>query len=80
MGWMVGFGVPVVLMILSALSFSLASPFYVKSKPKASWITGLAQVVVASFRNRSVELSTQATVEVRAIIQRDQCFQCQVKD
>jgi peptide/histidine transporter 3/4 len=64
-GWMVGFGVPVVLMILSALSFSLASPFYVKSKPKASWITGLAQVVVASFRNRSVELSTQATVEVR---------------
>jgi len=65
MGWMVGFGVPVVLMILSALSFSLASPFYVKSKPKASWITGLAQVVVASFRNRSVELSTQATVEVR---------------
>ncbi|KAL9338924.1 hypothetical protein Peur_067939 [Populus x canadensis] len=63
-GWMVGFGVPVVLMILPALSFSLASPFYVKSKPKASWITGLAQVVVASFRNRSVELSTQATVEV----------------
>ncbi|XP_011026626.1 PREDICTED: protein NRT1/ PTR FAMILY 1.2-like [Populus euphratica] len=65
MGWMVGFGVPVMLMILSGLSFSLASPFYVKSKPKASWITGLAQVVVASFRNRSVELSTEATVEVR---------------
>ncbi|CAK7353250.1 unnamed protein product [Dovyalis caffra] len=65
MGWMVGFGVPVVLMIFSALSFFLASPFYVKLKPKASWITGLAQVVVASFRNRSIKLSTPATVEVR---------------
>ncbi|CAK7353254.1 unnamed protein product [Dovyalis caffra] len=65
MGWTVGFGVTVVLMILSALSFFLASPFYVKSKPRASWITALVQVVVASFRNRSLKLSTQATVEMR---------------
>ncbi|CAK7353222.1 unnamed protein product [Dovyalis caffra] len=65
LGWMVGFGVPVVVMIFSALSFFLASPFYVKLKPKASWIPGLAQVVMAFFRNRSIKLSTQATVEVR---------------
>ncbi|CAK7353256.1 unnamed protein product [Dovyalis caffra] len=64
MGWMVGFGVPVVLMILSALSFFSATPLYVQSKPKASWITGLAQVVVASFRNRSIKLPSQATDEV----------------
>ncbi|KAJ6856589.1 hypothetical protein NC651_038287 [Populus alba x Populus x berolinensis] len=63
-GWMVGFGVPVVLMILSSLSFFVASPSYVKSKPKASWITGLAQVVVGSIRNRRIKLSSQATDKV----------------
>ncbi|KAJ6373001.1 hypothetical protein OIU76_027352 [Salix suchowensis] len=61
MGWMVGFGVPVVLMIMSSLSFFVASPSYVKSKPKASWITGLARVVVCSIRNRRIKLSSQAT-------------------
>ncbi|KAF9662243.1 hypothetical protein SADUNF_Sadunf18G0032900 [Salix dunnii] len=64
MGWMVGFGVPVVLMILSSLSFFVASPYYVKSKPKASWITGLAQVVVCCIRNRRIKLSSQATDKV----------------
>uniref|UniRef100_A0A6N2NF67 Uncharacterized protein n=2 Tax=Salix viminalis TaxID=40686 RepID=A0A6N2NF67_SALVM len=64
MGWMVGFGVPVVLMILSSLLFFVASPSYVKSKPKASWITGLARVVVCSIRNRRIKLSSQATDKV----------------
>ncbi|CAN1218824.1 Protein NRT1/ PTR FAMILY 1.2 [Linum perenne] len=35
MGWQVGFGVPLVLMMFSTLSFFLASPFYVCSKPKS---------------------------------------------
>ena len=64
MGWMVGFGVPVVLMIMSSLSFFVASPSYVKSKPKAKWITGLARVVVCSIRNRRIKLSSQATDKV----------------
>ncbi|CAN1161960.1 Protein NRT1/ PTR FAMILY 1.2 [Linum perenne] len=53
MGWQVGFGVPLVLMMFSTLSFFLASPFYVCSKPKSSLLTGLAQVFVASYHNRS---------------------------
>ncbi|XP_044464349.1 protein NRT1/ PTR FAMILY 1.2-like [Mangifera indica] len=64
LGWKVGLGVPAVLMFLSALSFFLASPFYVKLKAKTSLLTGLAQVIVASYRNRNVKLSSQATDEV----------------
>ncbi|KAJ9168308.1 hypothetical protein P3X46_019851 [Hevea brasiliensis] len=65
MGWKVGFGVPVVLMIMSALSFFLASPIYVKSSlPKSSLLTRFAQVFVAAYKNRSIPSSTQATNEV----------------
>lgn len=64
MGWKVGFGIPVVLMILSTLSFFLASPIYVKSKAKAGWLDGFARVLVASFRNRSIKLSSQVTDDV----------------
>ncbi|KAJ6373003.1 hypothetical protein OIU76_027354 [Salix suchowensis] len=59
LGWKVGFGVPVVLMILSTLSFFLASPIYVKPKAKANWLVGFARVLVASFRKRRIELCSQ---------------------
>ncbi|CAI0408987.1 unnamed protein product [Linum tenue] len=55
-GWSAGFGVCVVLMVLSALSFFLASPFYVKPAAKASLVTELAQVVVAAWTKRSIKL------------------------
>ncbi|GMY38364.1 protein NRT1/ PTR FAMILY 1.2-like isoform X1 [Fagus crenata] len=61
MGWTVGFGIPALLMFLSALSFYLASPFYVKSKANSSLLTGFTQVVVASYKNRHIQLSSQAT-------------------
>ncbi|XP_038709042.1 protein NRT1/ PTR FAMILY 1.2-like isoform X2 [Tripterygium wilfordii] len=64
LGWKVGFGVPVVLMFFSALSFFLASCWYVKSKGKASLVTGFAHVLVASYRNRHVQLSGVATDEM----------------
>ncbi|XP_047306652.1 protein NRT1/ PTR FAMILY 1.2-like [Impatiens glandulifera] len=56
LGWKIGFGVPLVLMFLSALSFFLASSLYVKSKPNSSLITGLIQVIVASFKKRNLSL------------------------
>ncbi|KAJ6674126.1 OLIGOPEPTIDE TRANSPORTER-RELATED [Salix viminalis] len=59
LGWKVGFGVPVVLMILSTLSFFLASPIYVKPKAKANWLVGFARVLVASFRKRRIGLCSQ---------------------
>uniref|UniRef100_A0A6N2NEY9 Uncharacterized protein n=1 Tax=Salix viminalis TaxID=40686 RepID=A0A6N2NEY9_SALVM len=64
MGWKVGFGIPVVLMILSTVSFFLASPIYVKSKAKAGWLDGFARVLAASFRKRSIKLSSQVTDDV----------------
>lgn len=56
MGWTVGFGVPAVLMFIATLSFFLASPFYVKLEIKRNILTGLAQVLVASYRNRLLQL------------------------
>ncbi|CAL1386395.1 unnamed protein product [Linum trigynum] len=55
-GWSAGFGVCVVLMVLSAVSFFSASVFYVKPVAKASLVTELAQVVVAAWTKRSIKL------------------------
>ncbi|GFS44906.1 major facilitator superfamily protein [Actinidia rufa] len=57
-GWEVGFGVPVVLMLLSVVPFYLASPLYIKLKPKSGLITGIVQVIVAAYRNRHFVLSS----------------------
>lgn len=59
MGWALGFGAPVLLMLFSTLLIFLGNPFYVKLKPKSSLITGLIQVIVASYRNRCLRLSSQ---------------------
>ncbi|PHT32601.1 hypothetical protein CQW23_28938 [Capsicum baccatum] len=60
MGWDLGFGAPVLLMLFSTVLIYLGTPFYVKLKPKSSLITGLFQVIVASYRNRCLRLSSQS--------------------
>ncbi|KAJ6674130.1 OLIGOPEPTIDE TRANSPORTER-RELATED [Salix viminalis] len=51
---------PVVLMILSTLSFFLASPIYVKPKAKAKLARRICfRVLVASFRKRRIGLCSQ---------------------
>ncbi|KAJ8440016.1 hypothetical protein Cgig2_020504 [Carnegiea gigantea] len=60
-GWRIGFGIPVILMFLSALSFFLASPFYVKNEARRSLLTSLAQVAVAAFRNRKLQLPSRVS-------------------
>lgn len=57
MGWAVGFGIPVILMLIATVSFFLASPFYVMAEVKRNMISGIAQVLVASYKNRSLQLS-----------------------
>jgi len=64
MGWKVGFGVPPVLMFLGTILFFSASSLYVKAKPKPSLLTGLAQVLVASWRNRHHEFPSQQSTEI----------------
>lgn len=60
-GWRIGFGIPVILMFLSGLSFFLAAPFYVMNKVKKSLLTGLVKVAVAAFRNRKMTLPPQGS-------------------
>ncbi|KAL9244626.1 hypothetical protein vseg_018387 [Gypsophila vaccaria] len=57
LGWMIGFGVPVVLMFLATLFFFLAAPIYVLIKANKNRLVRLLQVIVASFRNRKVNAS-----------------------
>ncbi|KAK3212964.1 hypothetical protein Dsin_017670 [Dipteronia sinensis] len=64
LGWTIGFGIPAVLMFLSAISFFLASPFYIKEKPNSNLLIGLVQVAVASFKNRHINISSQAIDEM----------------
>ncbi|KAJ7958569.1 protein NRT1/ PTR FAMILY 1.2 [Quillaja saponaria] len=59
MGWKVGFGIPVILMFISAVSFFIASPNYIKVLPKTNLLTRFAQVFVASYRKR--HLSPEVT-------------------
>ncbi|PHT66646.1 Protein NRT1/ PTR FAMILY 1.2 [Capsicum annuum] len=58
MGWGLGFGILVLLVLFSTVLFYLGTPFYVRLKPKSSLITGLFQVIVASYRNRCLRLSS----------------------
>ncbi|XP_047947032.1 protein NRT1/ PTR FAMILY 1.2-like [Salvia hispanica] len=51
-GWVIGFGVPVGLMLFACVMFFLGSRLYVKVRPDNSLLTGLAQVVAAAWRKR----------------------------
>ncbi|XP_047260896.1 protein NRT1/ PTR FAMILY 1.2 isoform X1 [Capsicum annuum] len=57
--WGLGFGVPVLVAFFATVLICLGTPLYVKLKPKSSLITGLFQVIVASYRNRRLRLSSQ---------------------
>ncbi|KAH9612180.1 hypothetical protein KSS87_004457 [Heliosperma pusillum] len=55
-GWKVGFGVPVAFMLLAFLSFYMASPMYVKLKPKGGSPASFARVLVAAWKKRHLTL------------------------
>ncbi|XP_020224923.2 protein NRT1/ PTR FAMILY 1.2 [Cajanus cajan] len=64
LGWKVGYGVPAALMLLSTVSFFLASPLYVKNKVQTSLLTGFAQVIVVAFKNRKLPLPPKNSPEL----------------
>ena len=53
-GWGLGFGIPALFMGIAIVSFFLGTPLYRFQKPGGSPITRMCQVVVASFRKRSL--------------------------
>jgi len=63
-GWKVGYGVPAALMLLSTISFLLASPLYVKNKVQSSLLTGFAQVIAVTYKNRKLSLPPKDSPEL----------------
>ncbi|XP_074343905.1 protein NRT1/ PTR FAMILY 1.1-like [Apium graveolens] len=55
-GYRLGFGIPVILMFVSATLFLLASSIYVKQKVKTSLFTSFAQVIAVVYKNRKISL------------------------
>lgn len=55
-GWPVGFAVPMVLMLLSTVSFFLGSGLYIKEKGKRQMFAGIGSAVGAAIRNRGARL------------------------
>ncbi|KAL4280446.1 hypothetical protein GQ457_03G029480 [Hibiscus cannabinus] len=55
-GWVIGFGVPAGLMLLSTIMFLVGSPLYIKMKPNKSLFTSFAQVMGAAWKNRDLAL------------------------
>ncbi|KAI4347099.1 hypothetical protein L6164_007948 [Bauhinia variegata] len=55
-GWVVGFGIPVGLMLFSTVMFFLGSSMYVKVKANKSLFTSFAQVIVVARKNRQLPL------------------------
>ncbi|KAE8699468.1 Protein NRT1/ PTR FAMILY 1.2 [Hibiscus syriacus] len=53
-GYRVGFGLPAILMLISALVFFLASPLYIKQMASKSLLTGFVQVIVVAYKNRNL--------------------------
>ncbi|RZC75648.1 hypothetical protein C5167_051125 [Papaver somniferum] len=51
-GWKVGFGVPAILMFISAASFIFASSYYIKVNANKSLFSGFAHVIAASVKNK----------------------------
>lgn len=61
LGWKVGFGIPAILMFISALSFFLASSIYIKEKANKSLFIGIAQAASAAYKNRKLPLPPRNT-------------------
>lgn len=55
-GWIVGFGVPVGLMLISTVTFFLGSFLYVKVKAHKKLFAGFTYVAVAAWKNRHFSL------------------------
>lgn len=59
LGWKIGFGIPAILMFLSASLFWLASSLYVKQKVQTSLFTSFMQVIAVAYKNRKLKLPSQ---------------------
>ncbi|XP_028793637.1 protein NRT1/ PTR FAMILY 2.13-like [Neltuma alba] len=61
--WKIGFGIPTVCMFLSIIMFLAGRRIYVHVKPEGSIFSGIAEVLVAAYRKRHVELPSDDKVD-----------------
>ncbi|KAJ0981643.1 hypothetical protein J5N97_009898 [Dioscorea zingiberensis] len=63
--WALGFGIPTGLMLFSIIFFFLGVRLYVYVPPEGSIFSGIVQVLVASFKKRSLKLPDPDDVKVQ---------------
>ncbi|XP_028792523.1 protein NRT1/ PTR FAMILY 2.13 [Neltuma alba] len=61
--WKIGFGIPTVCMFLSIIMFLVGRRIYVHVKPEGSIFSGIAEVLVAAYKKRHVELPSDEKVD-----------------
>ncbi|KAF2302424.1 hypothetical protein GH714_036283 [Hevea brasiliensis] len=66
--WVVGFGIPTVLMLCSIVLFFIGTRIYVHVKPEGSIFSGIAQVIVAAYRKRGLNLPDDGVLEVDGVL------------
>ncbi|KAJ9187554.1 hypothetical protein P3X46_002996 [Hevea brasiliensis] len=66
-GWVLGFGIPTVLMLCSIVLFFIGTRIYVHVKPEGSIFSSFAQVFVAAYRKRGLKLPDYGVVEVEGV-------------
>ncbi|KAI3433077.1 uncharacterized protein J3R85_007272 [Psidium guajava] len=55
--WVIGFGIPTILMLCSIVLFFFGTRIYVHVKPEGSVFTGIVQVFVAALKKRRLRIS-----------------------
>ncbi|CAL0318287.1 unnamed protein product [Lupinus luteus] len=61
--WKIGFAIPTFCMFLSIILFFVGTRVYVYVKPEGSVFSGIAQVLVAAYKKRKLELPTVEKVD-----------------
>lgn len=61
--WVLGFGIPTLLMVGSIVLFFLGTKIYVLVKPEGSIFSGIAQVFVAAYKKRRLKIPVDGKEE-----------------
>ncbi|KAF5449720.1 hypothetical protein F2P56_030137 [Juglans regia] len=61
--WSIGFGIPTLCMFLSIIFFFVGTNIYVHVKAEGSPLSGLAQVFVAAYKKRQIQLPADGDVD-----------------
>jgi hypothetical protein len=66
--WAIGFGIPTFFMFFAIIIFFAGARFYVHVPPEGSIFTGIAQVFVASFKKRGLNLPCSCDISEQELM------------